>query len=52
MTVPLGPLPPLTDAELDELSQITEEDIEEAKKLWKQNVPDDFVDLLDAQDVT
>jgi len=41
----------LSDKELDELSQVTEEDIKQALKFWRENAPDEFIDLLDAQKV-
>ena len=49
---PLGKVQKLTSKELEELSKVTEEDISKAKKLWRETVPDDFIDLLDAQKVT
>lgn len=44
--VPLGAPLPLSDADLDALAEITEEDIAEAKQLWKEANPD-LADLLD-----
>ena len=49
--VPLGKPLPLTSAELTEASQVTEEDIKNARKFWRENAPDKFVDLLDAETV-
>ena len=47
--VPLGKHLPLTDKQLDKLSQVTEEDIEKAKQLWRKYAPPKFADLLDAE---
>lgn len=38
----------LTEAELDQLAEITPEDIEDAKASWRRNAPPEFRDLLDA----
>ena len=48
MTVPLGKPLPLTDKQLTELAQVTEEDIAEAVKFWRENAPEEFETLLDA----
>lgn len=47
--VPLGKSLSLTDKQLTDAAEITEEDIENAKKFWRENAPDKFVDLLDAE---
>jgi hypothetical protein len=46
---PLGHLIPYTDAELDQLSQVTPQDIERAKVWWKENAPRKYKNLLDAK---
>jgi len=51
MNVPLGKPLQLTDKELAEAAKVTDENIEKAKKLWKQFAPDEFIDLLDAEKV-
>jgi hypothetical protein len=51
MTVPLGKPLELTDEELDEMSKITPEDIQAARKLWIESVPDEIKDLLDATEI-
>ena len=48
--VPLGKPLQLTDEELDILAQITPEDIEAAKKLWRKAAPAEFKRLLDAEE--
>lgn len=47
--VPLGKPLPLTDKELTDAAVITEEDIENARKFWRENAPEKFIDLLDAE---
>lgn len=49
MAVPLGKPLPLTDTELTDAAQVTDEDIERARKFWRMFAPDGFVDLLDAE---
>lgn len=49
MSAPLGKPLPLTDAELDALAEITDDDIERARALWRRTVPPEFRDLLDAE---
>lgn len=49
--VSLGKPLPLTDKELTDAAVITEEDIEQAKKFWRENAPDKFWNLLDAETV-
>jgi hypothetical protein len=49
--VPLGAPLSLTDEELDTLAEITEDDIAAAKALWRQAVPYEIKDLLDAVEV-
>jgi hypothetical protein len=49
--VKLGSPLPLSDEELEQLAQITDDDIEAAKNLWRKNAPDEFRDLLDAVEV-
>lgn len=46
--VPLGKPLELTDADLDELSKVTAEDIKNAREFWHKHAPDKFTDLLDA----
>lgn len=48
--VPLGKPLPLSDADLDELSKVTPEDIDKARRLWKEANPD-LDDLLDTTEV-
>jgi hypothetical protein len=45
--VPLGAPLPLSDEELAILAEVTDEDIEAAKKLWRKANPE-IGDLLDA----
>lgn len=47
--VPLGKLLPLTEKQLTEAAVVTEEDIEKAKQFWRDNAPEKFIDLLDAE---
>jgi hypothetical protein len=47
-SVPLGKPLDLTDEELDALAEVTEEDIVNAKKLWRKSVDSEIADLLDA----
>ena len=47
--IPLGKPLPLTALDLADAAIITAEDIEKAKKLWRENAPDKFIDLLDAE---
>jgi len=47
--VPLGKPLALTNTELTKASVITEEDIENARKFWRENAPEKFIDLLDAE---
>ena len=49
--VPLGKPLPLTDNDLDRLAEVTDADIERAAALWRQTVPDEFKDLLDAEEI-
>jgi hypothetical protein len=49
--IPLGKPLPLSDADLDALAVVTPDDIEAAKRLWRESVPDEFKDLLDATQV-
>jgi len=49
--VPLGKPLALTNTELTEASVITEEDIEKAKEFWRENAPEKFWNLLDAETV-
>jgi len=46
---PLGKPLSLTNTELTQTAAVTEEDIEHAKKFWRENAPEKFVDLLDAE---
>jgi hypothetical protein len=48
--VPLGAPLPLSDEELAILAEVTDEDIEAAKKLWRKANPE-IGDLLDAEEV-
>ena len=50
MTVPLGKPLELTDEELDELAKVTPEDIQAARKLWIESVPDELKSLLDVKE--
>lgn len=47
--IPLGKPLELTDEELDLLAEITEEDIQNARRLWIESVPDEIKGLLDAE---
>lgn len=47
--VPIGKPLHLTPKQLDKLAQVTDEDIEQAKKLWRKYAPPVFADLLDAE---
>lgn len=49
--IPLGTPLPLSDADLDELSRVTPEDIAKARELWIQAVPDELASLLDTTEV-
>lgn len=49
--VPLGQPLQLTDEQLDQLAEVTPEDIEKAKAFWRNNAPPKFVTLLDAQTI-
>lgn len=43
-------LPPITD--LEELSQVTEDDIEAAAQKWRDNPPsEEYTNILDAEEV-
>lgn len=48
---PLGKPLELTDAELEQLAEITDEDIQAARKLWIESVPVEIKGLLDTQEV-
>lgn len=48
--VPLGKPLELTEEELDALAEITPEDIEAAKRLWRKAAPAEFKNLLDAEE--
>ena len=50
MTVPLGKPLELTDDELDQLAEVTEEDIKAAQKFWRQEAPAEYKNLLDAEE--
>ena len=41
--------PTFTDAQLDELIALALEDVERAKLAWRQDVPNAFRELLDAE---
>ena len=47
--VPMGKPLDLTEEQLDVLAEITPADIERAKIFWRQHVPEEFQDLLDAE---
>lgn len=47
---PLGKLPPLSDADLDAMAQVTPQDIEAAKARWRADVKPKFKNLLDAEE--
>lgn len=44
----LPDLPPEVEAELDDLAEITAEDIERARAWWKRHAPAGWKELLDA----
>lgn len=48
--IQLGKPLELSDEEIDLLSEITPEDIESAKRLWRKAVSPDLRDLLDAEE--
>jgi hypothetical protein len=45
--IPPGDPLPLSDADLDELSKVTAEDVKRARELWRKAALDQFKDLLD-----
>lgn len=47
--VPLGKPLPLTDEDLDRLSQVTPEDIEKAKSFWNEAASPKYKELLNAK---
>lgn len=49
--IPLGAPLPLSDADLDELSKVTPDDIEKARQLWQEANPDELASLLDTTEV-
>ena len=49
--IPLGKPLQLTDEQLDELSKVTETDIEKARQLWRNTAPLEFETLLDAETI-
>lgn len=49
--VPLGKPLDLSNAQLDEMSQVTPADIAKAQALWRNSVASEFKTLLDAQAV-
>jgi hypothetical protein len=49
--IPLGLPLQLTAEQLDELSKVTETDIEKAKQLWRNTAPPKFETLLDAETI-
>lgn len=49
--IPLGKPLELTDKELDELAKVTPEDIQKARRLWIESVPDEIKSLLDVTEV-
>lgn len=51
MAIPMGKPLQLTDDELDQLAEVTEEDIQAARKLWIESVPDEIKGLLDTTEV-
>jgi len=48
---PLGKPLLLTDEQLDQLAEVTDDDIERARVLWRQTVKGEFRTLLDAVEV-
>ena len=50
--VPLGKPLELTDKQLTELSKVTPKDIQQARKLWIESVPDKLKGLIDIQEIT
>jgi hypothetical protein len=51
MAVPLGKPLPLTDEQLDQAAEVTDDDIQRARALWRQTAPREFRTLLDAVEV-
>lgn len=49
--VPLGEPLDLTDAQLDQLAEVTPTDIEKAKVLWRTHAPEETKTLLDAETI-
>lgn len=49
--VDLGPAIPWSDDDLDRLSQISPEDLEAGKALWRETAPPKLATLLDAEPV-
>jgi hypothetical protein len=47
--VPLGQPLQLTDEQLDQFAEVSQEDIEKAKAFWRNNAPPKFASLLDAE---
>lgn len=52
MTVELGKPLPLSDDDLDRLSKVTADDIQNARRLWIESVDDELKPLLDTTEVT
>ncbi len=46
--VPIGKPLNLSDDDLEEQAKVTPEDIEAARKLWRESVDPEIADLLDA----
>lgn len=46
---PLGKPLSLTAKQLADAAIVTDEDIEEARRFWRENAPEKFIDLLDAE---
>lgn len=49
--VSLGKPLELTDKELDELAKVTDEDIQNARRLWIESVDEELKGLLDTVEV-
>lgn len=49
--VPLGKPMPLTEKQLTEAAVVTDEDIDLARRLWRESAPEKFFNLLDAEPI-
>lgn len=48
-TIPIGKAPILSDADLDDMAEITDEDIAEASEFWEEHAPAEFESLIEAE---